>query len=202
MDLSKQSAPRVLRLIIPALAFALVVASTSGCIRRGQNYDEANLLTILLVAYAANPCLRTAMPIATAGRATGTSLVGAGSIIGKVRTTTGAPVLNALLLIDDNTSNDASFFSTHTSLAADGSFEVAGIRWSTGPFKVSVEPLNPAYAGRIDTHIDCFASPRSFTAGWYQGDGATAATSAGSATAVPAGGANQRVQIGTIVVSP
>ena len=161
---------------------------------------DTNLLALLVLAYLSNPCNRVAPPGANAGAPTSSALLNVGSLRGRVQDTDGTPVLNALVLVEDGPqSADSTYFSSHSSLSADGSFEIAGIPVGS-TYKVSVEPINTAYYSRIDTHIDCFLSPTTFQYGWFAGDGVTAArTFNGAATLATA--TNGRTHIGTLKVS-
>ena len=189
-------------------ATVLCLALTHSCtlydsIFGKDNAEEIrnqNLLILLAAAYLSNPCNRIGPPNAAAGAATSGALIGAGSLRGRVRTTAGAPVVNALVLVEDGNQADSTFFASHSSLSRDGSFEIAGIPVGAS-YRVSVEPINTAYYSRIETHIDCFLSPATFTYGWYAGNGAGVASSFGAASTVSTT-ANVRNDIGTLVVSP
>lgn len=199
----KSKAQRLVRrTIILSVAWALSACSfvDQFIADNSDEIRERNLLTLLAVAYASNPCNRTASPGLSAGAATSGSLINVGSIRGRVTTSAGLPVVNALVLVEDGNQTDSTFYASHSSLGRDGSFEIAGIPVGAS-YRVSVEPLNLAYAGRIDSHIDCFLSPVAFTYGWYAGSGTTAASTYGSA-AVVATTANVRNDIGTLVIRP
>ncbi len=186
------------------LASSMCLVQLLGCTYfeddKSDETRERNLLILLAAWYLSNPCNRIAPPVTNAAAATSNALTGVGSFRGRVLTTGGSAVVNAIVMAQDATSNDdADVFGTHSSLRADGSFELAGLLTSIPNYKLSVEPLNPAYAQRIDLHIDCFVAPSSFQYGWYAGNGATAATSfaGGSTLSVSP---NVRTDVGTFVV--
>ncbi len=147
----------------------------------GKNDDRERQLRLLgLFFIAVNPCTTAVSPgTGSAGFSAG-SVAGFGSVSGRLLTATGAPVVSALVTVDDGDATNSIFYSSHTSINRDGSFTVAGIPAGSG-YRVSVEPVNPLYANRITTHIDCFETPASFTEGFYSGADSVITTTSGSA---------------------
>lgn len=105
-------------------------------------------------------------------------MAAAGSIRGKILTSASTGAVSALVIAEDNAGVSTTFFSTHSSINLDGTFFISGIPAST--VKLAVEPIYSDYYNRIDTHIDCFISPRSFTAGWARSSGQTTTTTRAS----------------------
>ncbi len=183
--------------------FLLLLISVSLCTSCKPSSDEDTrllLLALLVVAYNMNPCNFAGTPTEASAGTTSTNNT-VGSVKGKVQLTTGVPVVNALVIADTGTTSDANFWSSHTSINRDGSFLISGIP-PTGTVRLAVEPLSSTFYGRIDTHIDCFLSPLSFTSGWYVSNGtAAAAASPGSGTTFAVTG-GAVTNLGTITVSP
>lgn len=184
-------------------AVVVFVAAILGMsCKRNDNDDEErrwNILALAIILYNANPCNFAGTPSETSAGPRTTN-AGVGSVKGRVITTTGAPVVNALVIADGGTQVDANSWSSHTSIARDGSFLIAGIPTGAGALKLGVEPVQSTFYGRIDTHIDCFMSPLTFTSGWYQTGGGTTSSYAGASTFTVSGAGV--TNLGTITVVP
>jgi hypothetical protein len=147
--------------ISPLLGFALIYLIT-----RDDDDDSA-------CAYA---------PSQSSALATGTLGTGFASLKGKFITASGNPVIGAPVFLDNGTNGDGIHYSTHSSVDNDGSFAISGVPTGVS-YRLAVEPLNTDnFAGRITTHIDCFLTPASFTAGWWSNSGDTITTSVPAAS--------------------
>ena len=121
-------------------------------------------------------------PSEASALATGTLGTGFASIKGKFLTASGNPVIGAPVFLDDGTNGDGVHYSTHSSINNDGSFVISGVPTGVN-YRLAVEPLNTDnFTGRITTHIDCFLTPSSFTAGWWSNSGGTITTSVPTAS--------------------
>ena len=159
----------------------LALFLVSGC--RKQNDDS--LLSALVLVYASNPCNFQARPQLSAVSPSVTNVWP--TVKGRVLQANGEPAIAALVIVQDSDLDGGSdgpnrrFVSTFTGLDGDGSFYMAGLPNVTDQYRISVEPIAPAYDGRIDTHIDCFQNPSSFSPGFYTGPSATINSNTGSA---------------------
>lgn len=162
-----------------------------------EQNDTTLLLVLLGVAYFSNPCNFAGVPSLTSAQPSG-SMAAAGSIRGRIVTSAGSPVVGALVIAEDNAGVNTTFFSTHSSINRDGTFYLSGIPAAT--VKLAVEPIYSDYYNRIDTHLDCFMTPRSFTAGWARASGQTITTTraSGSNFAITNGAVTDA---GTIIIN-
>ena len=163
---------------------AMLAFSLSAC----QNDDgkQDQLLTGLLIAYAANPCNFQARPQLSA--VSPSANLGWPIVKGRVLQANGEPVIGALVIAEDLDADGASdgpgkrFVSTFSGIDGTGTFYMSGLPNTADDYRLSVEPIDPTYDGRIDQHIDCFQNPSSFSAGYYTGPGSTVNRNTGSAT--------------------
>ncbi len=169
--------------------------------------QEMTLLVVLGLAYFGNPCNFAASPISSSAVSSSALPANYASVKGRLLTTTGQPVVNALVVLDEATSvSDQYYYSSHSAVNRDGSFVIAGFPFGAGfpvaspQFRLSVEPIHTSMYQRIDTHIDCFMSPANFTAGWYKGAGNSIISTVGSATAITGFSTNEVRDLGTIYV--
>lgn len=175
--------PAKIRILAAALAGLLLAASCQfPWDKEQEKLDEQNrntlLLVLLVAAYYSNPCNFAGVPTLASAQASGGMNNAGGSIRGRIMTSASTGAVGALVIAEDNAGVGTNFYSTHSSIDRDGTFFIAGIPAST--VKLAVEPIHSDYYNRIDTHVDCFLSPRSFTAGWSRGNGATTTTTRAS----------------------
>jgi len=154
------------------------------------------MLLFFLIAITSNKCYSTSSPLPESAAHTSPSLPSSASVKGKALTRRGAPVVSALVIVDDAVKGDNVYYSSHTSINRDGSFQISGI--PTGPnYTLSIEPLNIMYNNHIDNHIDCFQSPISFTEGYYTGSGNQITTVDSSAESFALNNQNEVLDLGT-----
>lgn len=162
-----------------------------GC-RTNSNSDEGTAQLLFLLYYInliSNPCNTVAPPAAQSALPTGT-LVEAASITGRILKSDGTPVVGALVIADGGpagsspNATDLEHYSTHSSINSDGTFTLSGLPTAAAGaiYRIAVEPVHDNFSGRIDTQLDCFLTPSTFTPGWYAGADATVTTDAASAT--------------------
>lgn len=174
---------RVSRVAASVLFFCALGLSSSCQYLGGEDekLKEQNqntlLFALIAAAYFSNPCNFAGVPSLSSAQASG-SMAAAGSIRGKILTSASTGAVSALVIAEDNAGVNTTFYSTHSSINLDGTFYISGIPAST--VKLAVEPIFSDYYNRIDTHIDCFISPRSFTAGWARSSGQTTTTTRAS----------------------
>ncbi|MEQ8351438.1 MAG: carboxypeptidase-like regulatory domain-containing protein [Leptospiraceae bacterium] len=155
----------------------------TACQPRKGNDDI--LLSALIVLYASNPCNFQSAPQLSAVRPSVANVWP--TVQGRVLQANGDPAIAALVIVQDSDTDGASdgpgkrFVSTFTGLNGDGSFYMAGLPNITDQYRISVEPIDSTYDGRIDTHIDCFQNPSSFSPGYYTGPSSTINSNTGSA---------------------
>lgn len=148
--------------------------------------NEDLLLGAFLIIYASNPCNFQARPQLSSVTPTVTN--SRPNITGRVLQANGEPAIAALVIAEDTDADGGSdgpgkrFVSTFTGLDGDGSFYMAGLPNATDGYRISVEPIDSEYDGRIDTHIDCFQNPSSFSAGYYTGPSSEVNRNTGSAS--------------------
>lgn len=166
-----------------------------------EQNDTTLLLVLLGVAYFSNPCNFAGVPSLTSAQPSG-SMAAAGSIRGRIVTSAGSPAVGALVIATgDGPIGATEMFSSHSSINRDGTFYIAGIDpLVSASVKLAVEPIYSDYYNRIDTHLDCFATPRSFTAGWARNSGQTLTGSyaSGSSFTITAGAVTDA---GTIIIN-
>lgn len=161
----------------------------AGCRPRMKNaLDDQQMLLLFSAAYLLNPCSGQLSPVLSSAQATSSLPAGSGSVTGRLLTTSGKPVVGALVIAFDGSPTPV-FVGTHTSVNGAGTFFLSGAPAGPG-YKLSVEPIAKDFYGRIDTQLDCFLSPASFVSGYYNGAGNTVVSGAGSATtfAISSGG--------------
>ncbi|MBR33791.1 MAG: hypothetical protein CMN77_21010 [Spirochaetaceae bacterium] len=162
-----------------------VLIATMPFIASCQEQKDDSLLTAFLVVYASNPCNFQARPQLSAVSPSVANVWP--TVKGRVLQANGDPAIAALVIVQDSDTDGASdgpgkrFVSTFTGLNGDGSFYMAGLPNVTDQYRISVEPIDPQYDGRIDTHIDCFQNPASFSPGYYTGPSSTINSNTGSA---------------------
>ncbi|MCB1171773.1 MAG: carboxypeptidase regulatory-like domain-containing protein [Leptospiraceae bacterium] len=168
-------------------AFSILIISLfsfSHCQTDDGKQDQ--LLTGFLIAYAANPCNFQARPQLSSVSPSGN--LGWPIVKGRVLQSNGDPVIGALVIAEDLDADGASdgpgkrFVSTFSGIDGTGTFYMSGLPNTADDYRISVEPIDPTYDGRIDQHIDCFQNPSSFSAGYYTGPGSTVNRNTGSAT--------------------
>ena len=145
----------------------------------GVKLDKLDkLLLIIKVQEMQDPCFTTPFPGQGSGLAESVAYQlsnNSAAITGKVVTASGSPVIGALVVADDDNTDqsDGVYYTTYSSINRDGSFELSGIDVSSKKnFWVGVEPIDwDRYSGIIDSNIDCFSYKLPFTAGWYTGNG-------------------------------
>ena len=172
------------RITSAVLVLTLGTACQTPWDKEKDKLDEQNRNTLILIllaaAYYSNPCNTTGIPSLASAQAAGGMNGAGGSLRGKILTASSTGAVSALVIAESNAGVGTTFFSTHSSIDRDGTFFIAGIPASASPVKIAVEPIYSDYYNRIDTHIDCFISPRSFTSGWSRGNGATTTTTRAS----------------------
>lgn len=175
---------RLLSKVTSAVLLLALAACQAPWDKEKEKLDEQNRNTLILIllaaAYYSNPCNTTGIPSLASAQAAGAMNGAGGSIRGKILTASSTGAVSALVIAESNAGVGTTFFSTHSSIDRDGTFFISGIPSSVSPLKVAVEPIYSDYYNRIDTHIDCFISPRSFTSGWSRGNGATTTTTRAS----------------------
>lgn len=154
----------------------IAVLSFAGCSIQSlftKKEDDTTLLfASLLLSQSAGPCFNVSKPVAGATTQSGYDDNSGFSVLtGKVVTQSGAPVI-AANIVAVPTGSPTDFVATFTGLGGDGSFYLSGVNPSS-LYELAVEPIGSDFSGRIDTFIDCYQTPDSFTPGWYAGDGAT-----------------------------
>ncbi len=170
------------------LAFACLFANTaclSVLLGQEDEQEDTTLLRLVLLylllqpkkssgdgcSGVASPTLASALPASTIG-------TGFANIKGKLVTASGAAAVAAVIMLDDNSTSNAVHYSTHSSINRDGTFAIGGVQTGT-TYRLAIESLNTTdFSGRIATHIDCYLTPSSFSAGWYNGSGDTISTTA------------------------
>jgi hypothetical protein len=176
--------------------------SGPGCANLLESDDDQDQLTNLLLLgglylIVSNPCFSQASPSLASALHKSTALTGRTTITGRITTSAGAPVVAAVVIAKTGLTNH---ISTLSAVNRDGTFYMSGIPTASG-YKIAVESIHPDFDGRIDTHVDCFQTPASFTDGWYRGSGVTITGSEASATTVDLStSANQIVDLGQIVL--
>lgn len=155
----------------PALLFLFTVLTFSSCsvqtlFTKEKKDDDSLLLAAILLAQPRGPCSSVAYPAAQPGY-DGDS--GFSVLTGRVVTQSGASVIAANIVA---VSSPTDYVATFTGLGGDGSFYLSGVNPGAS-YSLAVEPIGNDFTGRIDTFIDCYQTPDSFTAGWYNGPGAT-----------------------------
>lgn len=154
----------------------IAVLSFAGCSIQSlftkKEDDNTLLFASLLLSQSAGPCFNVSKPAVGATTQPG---YGAGSgsgfsvLTGRVVTQSGASVIAANIVA---VSSPTDYVATFTGLGGDGSFYLSGVNPGAS-YSLAVEPIGNDFTGRIDTFIDCYQTPDSFTAGWYNGPGAT-----------------------------
>ncbi len=153
----------------------LLCACLASCsnVRFWEKPPEDDTVTLLLLlgaaAYLSNPCNFTASPLSASVVPSGAN-AGQGNIRGRLLTRAGQPAVSALVIAEDNANVGTIFWSSHTSLNRDGSFQISSIP-NAVVVKLSFEPISSTFDNRIDRHIDCFKTPATFQAGWANSSG-------------------------------
>lgn len=160
------------RRAILLLPFALL--TFSGCSLQGlfskEKDEDSLLLAAILLAQPRGPCSSVAYPAVGATTQPGYDGDSGFSVLtGRVVTQIGAPVIAANIVA---VSSSTDYVATFTGLGGNGSFYLSGVNPGAS-YSLAVEPIGNDFTGRIDTFIDCYQTPGSFTAGWYNGPGAT-----------------------------
>ncbi|MBL8019856.1 MAG: hypothetical protein JNM27_09340 [Leptospirales bacterium] len=141
--------------------------------------NEELFVILLLLSQRQDACSGVGVPVLASAQGTGSMGGAAGSISGRLLTASGAPVVSALVIAEDSGSTGITFFSSHTSIARDGSFLISGIPGGS-TVKLSFEPIDSGFKNRIDKHIDCFMTPSTFTVGWAPNTGSSLVSTKGS----------------------
>lgn len=185
-------------------AVLLAFGTNTGCVAlsssSGDDNNDLLLLSLLLVGTAAvlsNSCNSVASPNADSARAPN-AMNNRATITGKILTAAGAPVVSAVVIARQSTT---IYASTYSSVNRDGSFILAGLPAGGANYKIAIESIQSDFAGRVDSHIDCFQTPASFTDGWYTGDGGTLNTSESAGSTVAVSSENTTVNVGTILLN-
>ena len=146
----------------------LLIGCWSNAYEQANNDDRerTRLLTLLGLAYLSNSCDGVASPTLESAMHTSPALTGYGYLKGKVKTQDGEPVVGGLVTLGLGITN--TLYGSHTGINRDGTFIISGIPINNY-YKLSISQVDDLYAGRIDTHLDCYSSPRYFTEGLYAG---------------------------------
>lgn len=155
--------------IITIAVLSFASCSIQGLFTKKED-DNTLLFASLLLSQSADPCFNVSKPIAGATTQSGYGVGSGFSVLtGRVVTQSGASVIAANIVA---VSSPTDYVATFTGLGGDGSFYLSGVNPGAS-YRLAVEPIGNDFTGRIDTFIDCYQSPYSFTPGWYAGDGAT-----------------------------
>lgn len=159
---------------VSLVCVSLFLALSVNC-RSSDDNEQETLLGLLLLVYLSDPCNQISSPLLTSAQATNTSALGSGEgnmgvVRGRVTTSSGSSVVAANIAAEPVGSPGTSLVSTYSSVNRDGTFLLSGIPAGTN-YRIAVEPIDPEFDQRIDTHIDCFQSPKSFTSVWIPASG-------------------------------
>ena len=173
----------------PALFLLFTMLTFSSCSVQNlftkEKDDDSLLLAAILLTQPRGPCSSVAYPAVGATTQPG---YGAGSrfsvLTGRVVTQSGASVIAANIVA---VSSPTDYVATFTGLGGNGSFYLSGVN-PGATYSLAVEPIGSDFAGRIDTFIDCYQTPGSFTAGWYTAAGATTEPNIGTSFLSPSAG--------------
>ncbi len=184
------------------LSFLLSSGSACNALTPPASDDNDDLLLIGLlfvgvVSVLNNACNSVASPVADSARAPN-AMNNRATIQGRILTAAGAPVVSAVVIARQSST---VFASTYSSVNRDGSFILAGVPAGGADYKIAIESIDSDFAGRVDTHIDCFQTPASFTDGWYTGSGGALSTSESSGSTVTVSSENTTVDVGTILLN-
>jgi hypothetical protein len=162
-------------ILYTALAlFVFSGCSVQGLFTKSKKEDHTLLLAVILLSQPQGPCSNVSYPAVGATSQAGYGVSSGFSVLtGRVVTQSGASVIAANIVA---VSSPTDYVATFTGLGGDGSFYLSGVNPGTS-YTLAVEPIGSDFAGRIDTFIECYQTPRSFTAGWYNGSGATTGSS-------------------------
>lgn len=179
----------------PALLLLFTMLTFSDCsvqdLFSKEKDDDSLLLAAILLSQPRGPCSSVAYPGVGATSQAGYGVGSGFSVLtGKVVTQSGAPVI-AANIVAVPTGSPTDFVATFTGLGGDGSFYLSGVNPST-LYELAVEPIGNDFTGRIDSFINCYQTPGSFTAGWYSGNGATTELIGSSFISPTAGGVSDR----------
>jgi len=152
--------------------------------------DTEWILIILALTPRSGPCSAVASPDLASAQPVGL-MVGAGNITGRLVTASGQNAVSQLVIAEDTANPGVNFWSSHTSVNRNGTFEIAGIPSGT-TVRLSFEPIASMYYYRIDSQIDCFMTPASFSPGW-------ASTNGSSITPGKTSGATYLITSGTTI---
>jgi hypothetical protein len=164
-----------------------------------EEEDDTTLLlaALLLRRPQSSACSNVSLPVSGAVAQPGYDGTSGFSVLtGTILTQSGSPVIGANI-VAVNTADTTSFVASFSSLSGDGSFYLAGVTPATN-LRLAVEPIGSDFAGRIDSYLDCYRTPQSFTSGWFNGAGATTVPGTGSLPALTAPAAGSVTSLGTI----
>lgn len=156
-----------------------------------KNNDDETLLALLLFVYLSNPCNRISSPMLSSAQASNSSaltngIFDLGVVTGRVVTQSGGAVVAANIAAEPIGNPGKNLVSTYSAINRDGSFVLSGIPASTD-YRIAIEPIDPEFEQRIDTHVDCFQNPKSFTPVWITASGTTTSSSGARTFNVGAG---------------
>ncbi len=107
----------------------LSVLFASSCFLQKKEEEDTDILlyAALGIAFYSNPCNWIASPVQLSAQSSSSLPANYASVKGKLVTSAGRPVVNALVVLDEtNSLTDSYYYGSHAAVIRDGSFVISG----------------------------------------------------------------------------